>query len=337
MKPIPRIFIASSSEQIATARRIEAALQAPGQWTVDVWPERFDFSASYIESLEKELDTADFAIVVLTGDDAATVRTSDVVLPRDNVIFELGLFIGRLGRSRCFFFVDAASATQIASDLSGVKPVAFYPDGSAAPPGARGLEAQAALVKAQMLKQVDAGQGLRYRPDAAARDRQIALWRFSCRVAGPWWERMRRGEDDMSALSYVTMSVDTVTNAPRFEGRVFDLAGERLAGWKSVTSGVALEGTKPRIDYRWEGTHLSSEGQTYGGHGVIRFDDAARLDAGEGYFFDTNYAQVNQGAPTRIKHFRVYRCSAEDDQVMQQPNPRAALALIKARIKSLSG
>lgn len=333
----PRIFIASSSEQLDTALRIRAALQAPDRWTVDVWPERFAFSASYIESLEKELDTADFAIVVLTGDDAATVRSSDVVLPRDNVIFELGLFIGRLGRSRCFFFVDAASATQIASDLSGVKPVTFYPDSDPDRARTRGLEAQAAQVKAQIMARADASLGLRYKPDSMARDMQETLWRFSCRVAGHWWERMRKGEDDMSALSYVTLTVDPVTNAPRLAGRVFDLAGGRLAAWHSVTSGVVLNGLSAKIDYRWEGTHLGSEGQIYGGHGVITFDQAARPDAGEGYFLDTNFAHIAQGAPTRVKHFRVYRCSADDEQVMQQADPRASLALIKKRIKSLAG
>jgi hypothetical protein len=333
----PRIFIASSSEQIDTAKRIAEALQDTARWTVEVWPELFDFSASYIESLEKELDRADFAIAVLTGDDAATVRKNVIVLPRDNVIFELGLFIGRLGRLRCFFFIDAESATQIASDLSGVKPVAFYPDVEATVPSKPGLATQSELVKAQMRELVDVGQGLRYRPNRAAREKQEALWRFSSRVASHWWERMRKGEDDMSALSYVTLSVDAVTNAPHLEGKVYALTGERLADWKSVTSGVTFGGEQAKIDYRWEGTHEGAEGQTYGGHGVITFDDVERLDAAEGYFFDTNFAHIDQGAPTRVKHFRVYRCTVEEVQIMQQPNSNAALALIKKRLNSLRG
>ena len=336
MSDKPRIFIASSSEQLQTSRRIEAALQDP-DWIVDVWPELFDFSASYIESLEKALDRSDFAIAVLTGDDAATVRKDTVVLPRDNVIFELGLFIGRLGRPRCFFFVDAASATQIASDLSGVKPVTFYPDADTARAPTRGLLPQAAAVKAQIRTLVERGQGLRYRPSPMARDRQEALWRFTRGVAGHWWERMRAGEDDMSALSYVTLSVDPVTNAPVLDAKVYDLAGKRLADWRSVTSSVVLDGEKPKIDYRWEGAHASSVGQIYGGHGVIVFDSHAQLDTAEGYFFDTNFAHVAQGASTRVKHFRLYRCPPDEVAIMQQPSPKAAEALIRKRIKSLVG
>jgi predicted nucleotide-binding protein len=64
----------------------------------------FDFSAHYLESLEEVLEQADFAAVVLTADDQTEVRKQSVKLPRDNVNFELGLFIGGLGRERCFFF-----------------------------------------------------------------------------------------------------------------------------------------------------------------------------------------------------------------------------------------
>ena len=137
-----RIFVASSSEQIIVAKAVAAALESP-DFEVKVWDEEiFDFSASYIESLEKELERADFAIVILTADDSGNVRRKKVNLPRDNVIFELGMFIGRLGRERCFFFVDRDSGTRIASDLSGVKPVAFDRGGGTGVPGGPNLSSQ---------------------------------------------------------------------------------------------------------------------------------------------------------------------------------------------------
>jgi hypothetical protein len=40
--------------------------------------------------------------------------------PRDNVLFELGLFMGRLGRSRTFVLHQASSALKLPSDLAGV-------------------------------------------------------------------------------------------------------------------------------------------------------------------------------------------------------------------------
>jgi hypothetical protein len=328
MSEKPRVFIASSSEQLAVAQQIAKALNDPKEWTVVVWDKAFDFSASFIESLERELGRADFAMVVLTGDDVANVRKKAAVLPRDNVIFELGLFIGRLGRDRCFFFVDAASGTRIASDLSGVMAASYYPD-TASPDLLRpSLRMRVKGVKEQMR-----ALGIRYKPDAQVLGRQEALWRLSSRVAGHWWERVRYGEDDTSALSYVTMSVNPVTNMPRLEGRSYSRTGERLADWTSLTSGVVF-GHKTKIRYSWEGQHEEAIGQSLGGHGVITFDD--NLLTAEGYFLDTNFARIQKGAPTRSKHFRLYRCRDEDIKVMHQPFADDALALIKERLSGLN-
>jgi len=183
------IFIASSSEQLSVANTIAEDLKDPELWNVTVWTEGFAFSAAFIESLEDQLDRADFAIVVVTGHDPANVRGRTVVLPRDNVLFELGLFIGRLGRSRCFFFVDAESETTMATDLSGVKAVTFYPEAIAGL-GKPSLSKQVAAVSAQMRGFVDRGEGLRYGPDRQGRRQQETVWRFSSRVAGHWWERV---------------------------------------------------------------------------------------------------------------------------------------------------
>jgi hypothetical protein len=67
----------------------------------------------------------DFAILILTPDDAVTSRDAESFGPRDNVIFELGLFIGTLGRSRTFLLHQADSALKIPSDLAGVTTGAF--------------------------------------------------------------------------------------------------------------------------------------------------------------------------------------------------------------------
>jgi predicted nucleotide-binding protein len=95
-----RVFIASSSEQIETATKVKHAIEAAdqtrgdNQFDVEAWPKGvFDFSAAYIESLENELDRADFAVVVLTGDDQAMVRDAKTNLPRDNVIEEANALI----------------------------------------------------------------------------------------------------------------------------------------------------------------------------------------------------------------------------------------------------
>ncbi|BCB79993.1 hypothetical protein GCM10022251_08250 [Phytohabitans flavus] len=45
--------------------------------------------------------------------------------PRDNVIFELGLFMGRIGPSRTFFLYDAARAPKRPTDVIGVTGLSY--------------------------------------------------------------------------------------------------------------------------------------------------------------------------------------------------------------------
>lgn len=327
----PRVFIASSSEQMAVARNIAQVLCEQAMLDVRVWDQLFEFSATYIESLESELDRADFAVVVLTGDDAANVRAVSTVLPRDNVLFELGLFIGRLGRPRCFFFVDAASGTQIASDLSGVKAVSYHPDQLPPDPRKPTLHLQATQVARQM--GAIGEQAVRYKPTAQDRERQEAQWRFSCRLSGHWWERMVSGDDDASALSLLRIDVDPLSLAPTLDGRAFGLDLEPLAEWHSAGSTV-VPGERPKLYYRWEGSHDAAIGQIYGGHGVVTFADSG-LQSAEGYFFDTNFAHITTGAPTRVKRFRMVRCIAADAAMMQQPRTAAARRLLARKVKEL--
>ncbi len=321
-----KVFVASSSEQLPVARELAETLRRQPGLAVECWDEEvFAFSQSYIESLEAQLDRADFALVILTADDSANVRRKKVNLPRDNVIFELGLFIGRLGRQRCFFFVDADSDTRIASDLSGVEPVNFYRDAAAVAAGRPGLGAQLARVVRRMN-----ALGLRYKPDGEVRHRQRELWLFAQGIAGHWWERMRQGEDSASALSYVSVRLEPASNSVHLHGLAYDAQGEPPADWETVVAAI-VPGDQPVIHYRWQGEHDASHGQTYGGGGQIRFDPG--LNSADGYFYDTNFAQIAQGAHTSVKHFGFYRCSAADELVMNTRWSPAARALIAERLK----
>ena len=61
---------------------------------VTPWPTQFQLSRTYIESLERLLNTSDFAVLVLPPDDLTTSGETDKLSPRDNVVFELWLFSG---------------------------------------------------------------------------------------------------------------------------------------------------------------------------------------------------------------------------------------------------
>ena len=116
----PVLFIGSSSEGQAITdelyRYFLAKPVVPRPWTEGV----FQASATSIESLVKAAQDADFAALVLTSDDVTISRGRKKPSPRDNVIFELGLFMGALGRERTFILKPKGVEVRIPSDLLGV-------------------------------------------------------------------------------------------------------------------------------------------------------------------------------------------------------------------------
>ncbi len=67
----------------------------------------------------------DFAALVLTPDDKMVVRNDETLGPRDNIVFELGLFMGRLGRERTFIVRPTTGPLKIPSDLAGISTATF--------------------------------------------------------------------------------------------------------------------------------------------------------------------------------------------------------------------
>jgi hypothetical protein len=123
----PSLFIGSSTEGLDVAREVEFHLQDVAE--VTIWNEGlgiFKLGSSYLESLINSLDSFDFAILILTPDDMITSRDISSQGPRDNIMFELGLFMGRLGRSRTFIIHNADVEIKVPSDLSGIHTVLFH-------------------------------------------------------------------------------------------------------------------------------------------------------------------------------------------------------------------
>jgi hypothetical protein len=121
----PKVFIGSSSEATEIALAIQNGLS--GVADVDVWSQGM-FRAGTIpfEVLERAVDGFDFAIFVFAKDDVLKMRNQSFAAVRDNVVFELGLFIGKLGRERSVFVVPrGAEDLHLPSDLSGVTPATF--------------------------------------------------------------------------------------------------------------------------------------------------------------------------------------------------------------------
>lgn len=122
----PYVFIGSSAEGLDEAKAIQANLEFSCEsviWSQGV----FGLSEGSLESLVKKLEDFDFAILVLTPDDLTESRGERQPSPRDNVLLELGLFIGALGRDRTYMVCRRAAALKLPSDLAGIEPAAYQP------------------------------------------------------------------------------------------------------------------------------------------------------------------------------------------------------------------
>ncbi|OLE51711.1 MAG: hypothetical protein AUG51_21685 [Acidobacteria bacterium 13_1_20CM_3_53_8] len=122
----PRVFVGSSVEGIDYAYAIQENFEhKPVE--VTVWDQDiFKPSSNALDDLTRKLYDFEFGIFVFSPDDTVKIRGNDYSAVRDNVIFELGLFIGRLGKERSFFVVPRGhSDLHLPTDLLGVTPVTF--------------------------------------------------------------------------------------------------------------------------------------------------------------------------------------------------------------------
>ena len=124
----PRVFIASSVEQIDLAYAAQEGLEHSAECTV--WSQGvFKLSRTAMASLLDVLDESDFGLFVLAPDDISIIRDTVHQAVRDNVIFELGLFAGRLGPDRCFLIVPRGQEdVHLPTDLLGLAPATYDAD-----------------------------------------------------------------------------------------------------------------------------------------------------------------------------------------------------------------
>lgn len=120
-----RVFIISSAEALPIARAIQNAL-ANDPFLTTVWTDGVFRVANYtLESLEAQIANSDFAIAIAHADDLTESRGKAWPSPRDNVIFELGLFMGRLGRARAILVEPREEKVKLPSDLAGLTTISY--------------------------------------------------------------------------------------------------------------------------------------------------------------------------------------------------------------------
>jgi len=122
-----RVFVGSSREAINVCRAIQGELE--DDFDVTVWDQDiFRLSYGALDSLLDALDSSDSGVFVLTPDDLTETWGESSPTARDNVTFELGMFIGRLGRDRTFMLVPGTSTVRLPSDLIGLTTARYDAD-----------------------------------------------------------------------------------------------------------------------------------------------------------------------------------------------------------------
>jgi Predicted nucleotide-binding protein containing TIR-like domain len=176
----PRIFLGSSGKQAKLLQAITRGLADVAD--VEPWTTTFNPGRSTLDRLVELSQEVDFAAFVFAQDDWTTTDASQSgqASPRDNVVFEAGLFGGALGIRRTFIL--HAHDSKLPSDLLGLTSIRYDPATSAA-------EVRAINQKLRKAIETEGRRGP---------------------IEGLWWQLSlsARSEEEPSAVSLLRISRD---------------------------------------------------------------------------------------------------------------------------------
>lgn len=260
---LPHLFIGSASETEAIATKIGKALKDRVQ--VHHWRDSFGLGEFSLKALQREAAECDFAVFVWGEEDTTVARGERHGAPRDNVVYEAGLFAGALGEHRVF--VAHAKNTKIPSDYLGVTTARFDPR----KPDIRGIVKQICVP----IKQLGG--------------------KPATRLSGWWWQLVVT-EDDKSVVSFFEVKPKEDGHSVSMGGHAWGESGKLLARWDAIATQFD-EGTKT-LHYSWEGEHPTEPGvPLYFGVGKIYYG----LSPVTGEFSTTRRHQGDNLEPSRFK------------------------------------
>ena len=250
----PRVFLGSSGEQAKLLQALTRGLQDVAD--VEPWTTVFNPGVSTLDRLVELTREVDFAVFVFAQDDWTTRRTSPDAArgqgsPRDNVVFEAGLFGGALGIRRTFIL--HANGAKLPTDLLGLTAIRYDPDTTPA-----------------IVREIN--QKLRKAIDAEGR---------ISRLEGDWWQLSltARTEREPSAVSLLTIRRDHAGSLG-IAGRSWQEDGTLSARYWSEASKEGID--PPSIFYFWRGERpRHPDAPQLEGTGEIKLEG---IDRADGYF-----------------------------------------------------
>jgi hypothetical protein len=293
----PRIFLGSSAQQADLLEAIAQGLEDVAD--VEPWMTTFNPGRSTLDRLVELSQQVDFAGFVFAQDDWTTTDATQAgqASPRDNVVFEAGLFGGALGIRRTFIL--HADGSKLPSDLLGLTSVRYDP--------ATGPEEVGAIVG--KLRKAIESEGHR------------------APIEGLWWQLSltMRTEEEPSAVSLLQVSRDR-------DGGL-NVAGR---GWQedgTLSARYWSEAAKERRDpagvfYFWNGERpRHPNAPQLEGTGEIKVESA---DRATGYW--TTRSDRDPGLNARTSGIYL-RADPSDLEVLDGRNEEARAELIAQRLR----
>jgi hypothetical protein len=304
----PCIFLGSSGKQTKLLEALTRGLEDVAH--VEPWTTSFNPGTTTLERLLELCREVDFAAFVFAQDDwtsttsqtptpgaapAGAPTESGQASPRDNVVFEAGLFGGVLGMRRTFIL--HAEGAKLPSDLLGLTCVRY-----------EGTTAAEMRVVNQKLRKAIENEG------------RVA------RIEGLWWQfsLTQRTEREPSAVSLLRVSRD--------RGGALELAGRSWQEDGRLSARYWSEAVKERKDpsgifYYWNGERpLDPDCPRLYGTGEIRMESAERAS---GYW--TTRAEKDPGLDVRTSGV-YWHADPEDLSILDGRDDRKRAELIAERL-----
>lgn len=280
----PMVFIGSSAEQIPIVLPIQTCLYHVAD--VVPWTNAFRPGEMTLDALVEKANEADFAIFVFGPDDWIESRAARSAGPRDNVVFEAGLFGGVLGMKRTIIVHD--NNVKLPSDLQGLTPVRYDTKADA--------EREGAHVCAQLTQVI---KRLGWRGSEGV----------SGQLEGHWWQfTLDEPAVEKSVVSLLSVKRQ-VRHQASLSGQAWTDAGKPHARFWSMATTVNEE--ENSLLYFWEGDWPGHRGAPqFFGKGEIKLESTK---GATGYFTVHSDGEVD---PRERKAALYFRAEPEDVRIM---------------------
>jgi hypothetical protein len=297
----PRIFLGSSTKQAKLLQALTRGLEDVAD--VEPWTASFNPGTTTLERLVELVHEVDFAAFVFGKDDWTTngppvpdANATGQASPRDNVVFEAGLFGGVLGMRRTFIL--HASGAKLPSDLLGLTCIR-YPEAL--------TPAEVRVINQKLRKAIECEN----RVDG---------------IEGLWWQfsLTERTSEEPSAVSLLQISRDR-HGALEVRGRSWQADGVQSARYWSEAAKEKKD--PPGLFYYWKGERpRQPNAPLLDGTGEIRVESP---DRAAGYF--TTHADSRPDVSARTSGVYL-RADAEDLRVMDGNDDGKRAELVSQRL-----